>query len=152
MKRLALVAALLAGIVGTAQAASTSKTDKAAADKNGNACMFISSIGQYRALDRDKVVIWGPGRRHAYLVELTMPLFGLESSWQMATVDHDRDGRLCGFSMDRIGVRDVGRPESATIKSMTRLDEADLAALEEQYKVSLTRKKKDEEKKDEEKG
>lgn len=144
MKRLASLAAVLAGIVGVAQAAPAATTDKDDADKNGRACIFISSIGNYRSLDRDKVVIWAPGRRDAYLVELTMPLFGLDSSWQMATIDKDHDGRLCGFSGDRIGVRDIGRPESATIKSMTRLDDAALAALEQKYQVSLTRKKKDE--------
>lgn len=151
MKRVALVAALLAGILGTAHATSTSKADTPSADRNGHECLFIRSVGQYRALDRDTVVIWGPGNRDAYLVELTMPLFGLEGSWQMAMIDRDHDGRLCGFSSDRIGVRDIGRPESASIKSMSRLDDADLAALEEQYKVSLTRKKKGE-KQDEKQG
>jgi hypothetical protein len=146
MKRLALMAALLASVVGAAHASSTAKADNATAGKSGHECVFISTVGQYRALDRDKIVIWAPGRRDAYLVELTMPLFGLEGSWQMAMIDHDRDGRLCGFGMDRIGVRDVGRPESSSIKSMTLLDDAALAALEEKYQVSLTRKKKDDKK------
>jgi hypothetical protein len=146
MKRLAMIAALLASVVGAAHADSTAKADEKTADKSGNACVFISTVGQYRALDRDKIVIWAPGRRDAYLVELTMPLFGLEGSWQMAMIDHDHDGRLCGFGMDRIGIRDLGRPESSSIKSMTRLDDAALAALEQQYQVSLTRKKKEEKK------
>lgn len=146
MKRLVLIAALLAGSVGAAHAGSAPNADEPSAGRQGAACVFISSVGQYRALDRDKIVIWAPGQRNAYLVELTMPLFGLEGSWQMAMIDHDRDGRLCGFSMDRIGVRDIGRPESATIKRMSRLDDAGLTALEEQYQVSLTGKKKDEKK------
>lgn len=145
MKRLALMAAMLAGIVGTAHAASScAKADAPAVAKNGNACLFISTISNYQALDRDKVVIWGPARRDAYLVQLTMPLFGLEGSWRMATIDRDHDGRLCGFSMDRIAVRDIGHPESASIRSMTKLDAAAITQLEQQYQVSLTRKKKDE--------
>lgn len=139
MKRLALLTALFAGVLGTGHAATADQSTA----KNGNACIFINTVGQYRSIDRDKIVLWAPGRRDAYLVELSMPLFGLEGSWQMAMIDHDRDGRLCGFSMDRIGVRDIGRPESASIKSMTKLDESDLQALEAQYKVSLTRKKTD---------
>src|SRR5690606_11443328 len=133
-----------AGVLGAAHAGAATQVDKPNVDKRGNDCVFISSIGQYRALDDDKIVIWAPGRRNAYLVELTMPLFGLEGSWKMATIDRDRDGRLCGFGMDKIAVRGIGRPESATIRSMTRLDDAGLAALEEKYQVSLTRKKKDE--------
>jgi hypothetical protein len=143
MKRLVLIAALLAGSVGAAQAAATNPGKPS----GGNDCVFISSVGQYRSIDRDKLVIWAPGRRNAYLVELTMPLFGLESSWKMAVIDHDHDGRLC--SWDRIGVRDLGHPESATIRSITRLDDAQLEALEEQYHVSLTGKKKTETKSDE---
>lgn len=150
MKRLALFAAVLTGSIVAAHATSPSNADDktdVTAGKKHNECIFISSVGQYQALDRDKVVIWGPGRRDAYLVELTTPLFGLEGSWNMAMIDHDRDGRLCGFSSDRIGVRDIGRPESASIKSMTKLDEASLVTLEKQYEVSLTRKKKDEKEK-----
>jgi len=141
MKRLALLAALLAVSVGAAQAAATTNAGK---PSSGNDCVFIRSVGQYRAVDDDKIVIWAPGRRHAYLLELTMPLFGLEGSWHMAMIDHDGDGRLCTW--DRIGVRDFGQPQTATISRMTRLDDAQLAALEEKYHVSLTSKKKDEKK------
>lgn len=132
MKRLAVLAASLATITGTAHASS----EPTAKDK-GNACVFISTIGQYRVLDDHNLVIWGPGRRDAYWVQLTMPLFGLNSSFQIATIDHDHDGRLCGFGMDRIGVRDFNRPESSTISSMTRLDDAGFTSLEQKYKVKL---------------
>jgi Family of unknown function (DUF6491) len=139
MKRLALIAALASGVMTCVMAGTPS------ADKRGNACIFISSVGQYRSLDRDKIVIWAPGRRDAYLVELSMPLFGLENSWQMAMIDNDRDGRLCGFSMDRIGIRDLGRPESSSIKSMSRLTDEELGALEQQYNVQLQSKTKNNE-------
>ena len=135
MNRLVLFAALLASVAGAAQASSTTS-----AKDNGNACIFISTIGQYRALDDRNVVIWAPGRRDAYLVELAMPLFSLRSSFELATIDHDRDGRLCGFGMDRIGVRDFDRPETSTIARMTRLDEAGMTALEQKYDVKLRSK------------
>ena len=141
MKRLALLSVLLA-VVGSA-GATASQENKEEAKKVGNECVFIRTVGNYQPIDRDKVVIWAPGRRDAYLAELSMPLFGLKSAWNMAMIDRDMDGRLCGFSSDRIGVRDVGHPESATIVSMRRLDAEQLAALEEKYDVSLTRKKKD---------
>jgi len=139
MKRLALMISLLAAVTG-AHAASSPTPPK----KNGSACVFINTVGQYRVLDRSNVVIWAPGRRDAYLAELSMPLFALESSFQLAMIDNDHDGRLCGFSMDRLGVRDFGRPESASIRSMTKLDDAGLAQLEEKYQVQLRRKKQEE--------
>ena len=142
MKRLALALTLLATLA-TAQATTSTPPPK----KDGNACVFINSVGQYRALDLNNVVIWAPGRRDAYLVELSMPLFSLESSFQLAMIDNDRDGRLCGFSMDRIGVRDFGHPETASIRSMTRLDDAGLAQLEEKYQVQLRSKKKQQDEK-----
>jgi Family of unknown function (DUF6491) len=137
MKSFALIAALFVGTFAGAQASSAPS-----ASKHGNACIFINSVGQYRVLDRDSVVIWAPGRRNAYLVELNMPLFGLEGAWQMAMIDHDRDGRLCGFGFDRLGVRDQSRPESSTIKTMSKLDDTQLAALEEQFDVKLRSSKK----------
>ena len=135
MKRFALTIALLASI-GTAGATSAT-TPK----KDGNDCVFIRSVGQYRVLDRSNVVIWAPGRRDAYLLELSMPLFGLKSAMQVAMIDRDHDGRLCGFNMDRIGVRDFGTPETSSIRSMSKLGDEDIVQLEEKYGVQLKSKK-----------
>jgi hypothetical protein len=139
MKRLILTA-VLASIVSSAGATAATKPDVTTGKKT-NECVFIRSVSNYQPIDRDKVVIWGPARRDAYLAELTMPLFNLKGSWHIAVVDHDHDGRLCGFSSDKISVRDGSIHESASIKAMTKLTEAELATLEEHYNVSLTRKK-----------
>jgi hypothetical protein len=136
MKRLVLLSTLIAASVGLANATSAT-SDK----KIGNECVFMSSVGNYRVLDNNNLVIWAPGRRNAYLVELSFPLFSLDSSFQMAMIDRDHDGRLCGSGFDRIGVRDFGHPETASIRSMTRLDDAGIVQLEEKYKVQLKSKK-----------
>lgn len=145
MKNLLLGLSLLA-VFGVAQAAQA-----APEKKRGDTCIFISQINHYQALDRDEIVLFGPGSNNAYLVELTMPLMGLEGSWKMATIDRDRDGRLCAFGRDRIGTSDLGMKESSSIKSISRLDIDELRALEEKYHVSLVRKPK-EEKQDREEG
>ena len=144
MKRLGLLAAVLTGYFGIAHATTTTtkQVDSPITAQKGSECVFIRTVGNYQVIDRDKVVIWAPGRRDAYLARLSMPLFGLKGSWQMAMIDHDMDGQLCGFSSDRIGVRDLGHPESASIVSMIRLDAAGLAELEQQYDVSLTKAEK----------
>lgn len=136
MKRLALAVAILAGTMGVANATSATPPKQ-----NGNECIFIRTVGNYRVLDDRNLVIWAPGRRDAYHVELSMPLFSLNSSFQMAMIDRDHDGRLCGFSMDRIGVRDFGHPESSSIRSMTKLDKAGIIDLEQKFKTELRSKK-----------
>ena len=136
MNRFIFAAAVISASLGTASATSTT-TPK----RDGNDCVFISTVGQYRVLDRSTVVIWAPGRRDAYLVELSFPLFGLQSSMQMAMIDNDHDGRLCGFSMDKIGVRDFGKPETASIRSMSKRGDEQIVQLEEKYGVQLKSKK-----------
>ena len=133
---IALSISIAAASIGTANATSAT-TPK----KDGNDCVFIRTVGQYRVLDRSNVVIWAPGRRDAYLLELSMPLFGLKSSMQVAMIDRDHDGRLCGFSMDRIGVRDFGQAETSSIRRMNKLGDEDIVQLEEKYGVQLKSKK-----------
>jgi hypothetical protein len=111
----------------------------AAPDKN--ACIFSRSIQDFRPLDRNKLVVWGPSRRDAYLVELSMPLPQLKFAHELAVVDRNHDGRLCGYGMDRIVVVDAGMREPSTVSGITLLDDARLAELEQQYGVKLTRHK-----------
>ena len=103
----AIVAAAGIGIGASADASATSTR----ASKND--CVWTRSINDFTALDRNKVVIWGPGRR-AYLVELSMPLPELKFANRLAFVDRNHDGMLCGFGMDRIVVADssVGVPHA----------------------------------------
>lgn len=136
MKRLATAVAIFAASLGVANATSATSPKKLGGD-----CIFISTVGNYRVLDDQNLVIWAPGRRDAYHVQLNSPLFSLNSSFQMAMIDRDHDGRLCGFSTDRIGVRDFGHPESASIRSMSKLDKAGIIELEQKYKTELRSKK-----------
>lgn len=140
MKNTLVFAAVLtaAGIsIGASANASTSTH----AGKND--CVFTSAIHDFRPLDRNKMVIYGPGRK-AYLVELSMPMPELKFANRLAFVDRNHDGMLCGYGMDRIVVADsgIGFRTPSTILGMQRLDDAGLAQLEEQYDVRLTRKKK----------
>ncbi|MGH8239934.1 MAG: DUF6491 family protein [Steroidobacteraceae bacterium] len=141
MKNTLLFAAIFAaagiGIGASADASATSTR----AGKND--CVWTRSINDFTALDRNKVVVWGPGRR-AYLVELSMPLPELKFAYRLAFVDRNHDGMLCGFGMDRIVVADSSAAfrTPSTILGMTRLDDAGIAQLEEQYDVRLSRKKK----------
>ena len=141
MKNTFVFAAALA-VAGTSIGASANASTASHAGKND--CVFTSAINDFKPLDRNKMVIYGPGRK-AYLVELSMPLPELKFANRLAFVDRNHDGMLCGYGMDRIIVADsgFGLRTPSTILGMQRLDAAALAQLEQQYDVRLTRKKKD---------
>ncbi len=134
-----LVFAAVVAAAGISMAASAA----AATTRAGkNDCVFTRAIHDFKPLDRSKMVIYGPGRK-AYLVELSMPLPELKFANRLAFVDRDHNGMLCGYGMDRIVVADsLAFRTPSTILGMTRLDDAGIAQLEEQYDVRLTRKKK----------
>ena len=140
MKNTFMFAAALAA-AGISIGASANASTSTHAGKND--CVFTSSIHDFKPLDHNKMVIFGPGRK-AYLVELSMPLPELKFANRLAFVDRNHDGMLCGYGMDRIVVADsgIGFRTPSTILGMQRLDDAGLAQLEEQYDVRLTRKKK----------
>ena len=131
----AVLAALGLGAGASAHAAATR------ASKND--CVFTRSIYDFKALDRNNLVIWAPSRSKAYLVELSMPLPEIKFANRLAFVDRNHDGMLCGYGMDRIVVADSSAAfrTPSTILGMTRLDDAGIAQLEEKYDVRLTRKK-----------
>jgi hypothetical protein len=134
MRKTAMFLGLMAACAGAGAAA-----DKPAA-ASSNECVFVRSIQDFKPLDRNHLVIWSPGRRNAYLVKLAGSTSDLRFAHSLAVIDRNRDGRLCGYGMDRIVVADLSFPHSATVLGMTRLNEERIAALEEQYDVRLTRK------------
>lgn len=146
MKNAFMLAALVAagidlGGAPSAHATTNQATTDSTSRAGKNECVFTRSIYDFKALDRNNLVIWAPSRSKAYLVELSMPLPELKFANRLALVDRNHDGMLCGYGMDRIVVADSSFAQPSTILGMTRLDAAGLAQLEEKYAVRLTRKK-----------
>lgn len=144
MKRTLVFAAhigLAIALTAGASAQASTSTDTSHAGKNE--CVFARTIHDFKVLDRDKMIIWAPTRNKAYLVELSMPMPELKFANTIAVVDRNHDGMLCGYGMDRIIAADSspGFRTPATVMGMKRLNDADLAQLEQQYDVRLTRKK-----------
>ena len=141
MKRTLVFAAVAIAMAAGASAQASTTTDTSRA---GNSeCVFARTIYDFKVLDRNKMIIWAPTRSKAYLVELSMPMPELKFANTIAFVDRNHDGMLCGYGMDRIVVADSspGFRTPATVMGMKRLNDADLAQLEQQYDVRLTRKK-----------
>jgi hypothetical protein len=141
MKNTVLFAALAIGMTMGAGAHATAANTTS---RNDNECVFARTIYDFKPLDRNKVVIWAPTRSKAYLLELSMPMPELKFANRVAFVDRNHDGMLCGYGMDRLIVADTspGFRTPATIMGLKRLDDTELAQLEQQYNVKLTRGKK----------
>lgn len=127
-----LLACLLASTPGWAAAADQAKPAKV----DENACTWFRTIDDWRRLDDRNLIVWA-SRREAYHVALTMPLFDLGTASSIGFIDHNHDGRLCGFGMDEIVVPHSPVFNTSTIASMTRLDDAGMAALAQQYNIKL---------------
>lgn len=139
MKITLIAASIIVAIAGAPAEATRNSDPLPAAPKDE--CVFVRSISSWRVLDRRNVVLFTGNANRAYLAQLGMPASDLTYAFKVAFIDHDRDGQLCGRSLDK--VQAVGSPvgQPATITSMTRLDEAALQELEARYDVKLTRKR-----------
>jgi hypothetical protein len=115
-------------------AAEPAKADAPAADNN--ACTWVSSIDDWRELDNRNLIVWA-SRTEFYHLELSAPLIDLGSAESLAFGDHNHDGRVCGYGMDEVIVPHSTAFGRATIISMTRLDDAGLTQLAEQYHIKL---------------
>lgn len=135
VRHILLFCGLLAAALGAHAASDASKKP------SSNECVFVRSIHDFKALDRNHLVIWAPGRRNAYLVETAGGASDLKFAHRLALVDRNGDGRLCGYGMDRIVVADFSYPFPATVMGVTRLDAQRIAQLEEKYNVRLTRQR-----------
>jgi len=139
-----LLAALVTGAV--LAACKATPADDSSAGRASADCLFFRTVYDWQPLDDTNLVIWAPSRNQMYHVKLTMPLIGLRFAHTIAFVDADRDMRLCAFGRDSLSYRDGSMSQRSTIFSMDRLEPPAVAALEEKYKVKLTRDSKRKEK------
>lgn len=131
---LSLVVAVPAFADDEKQASTTNKDD--------NDCLFFRTVQNWRVLDDRHLVIWAPGQNDPYLLATLNSVWNLKSQEQLAFIDGNHDGRLCGFGGDAIATtNNPGWNDKATIASVRRLDDAALAQVSEQYKVKLDRKR-----------
>ena len=86
-------------------------------DLNGSDCIWIRTIRDYTPLSNESLLIHASGKR-SYYVRLSIPGFGLKSSFQLAT--RSRDDRLCPYGGDSI-IFDRFAGGEARIHSISRL-------------------------------
>jgi len=123
----ASVLAALAGCSGTAEREPSSmRTTSISTD-----CFNVSLARDFRYLDDHNLIVYAPGRQ-GYHVELARSCFGLRHQTRLAL--RSRTDRFCGFAGDAVIV-DGGFPESCSVLSVRRLDDAALDALIAQFET-----------------
>jgi hypothetical protein len=126
---------LLGGMFATGSQAADNKP------KDHHDCVFARTPQSWRVLDDTHLVIWAPTQKDAYLLELMTPLQDLNFTAKLAFIDRDNNGMICGDGSDQIAVPDSTGPSwPARIIAMHHLDNDELQALSEQYKVQLSPK------------
>jgi hypothetical protein len=92
-------------------------------------CAFHSTISDFRPLDDRHVVLYGPGRRKAYLAEFALGCFDVGRQVSLAFVDGDGNGQLCGFGRDSVAYRALGTVEHCRITALEELTDERREAL-----------------------
>jgi hypothetical protein len=110
-------------------------------------CVFFSTTYDWRALNELNMVLWAPNKHQAYHVGLTQPVAGLRFANALAFIDGNGDRLFCSYGGDAIATDKVGVLEKSSIHFIKQLDADDIANLEKQYKVDLSRKQPDQKKK-----
>ncbi len=98
-----------------------------------DACVFQSSIGGFKALDDSHVILYDDvGNKNAYLASVTPGCFDLLHQDNLAAVDGDGNGQICGYGRDSIAYRQFGRMEDCRVMTLEKLTDERLAAVLEQ--------------------
>lgn len=98
----------------------------------GTDCIFFHSIYDWRAVDRENLIIWAPNRQSPYLVSLDRSCDGLLFTDTIA-LSSTLDGRLCAFGRDAV----IVQHDRCPIGAISKLSKDQL-----EYLDSLKRKKK----------
>jgi hypothetical protein len=116
------LAASMGLLVAFAACAQTGQATRKEAEPVHNDCMFARLLRDWRPLDDEHLLLFGPGHT-AYLVQLVRPAFDLSFNDFIGV--YDRDGSICPFGGDAVVIRGP-MPERISIRSMQRLDDAQL--------------------------
>jgi hypothetical protein len=91
-------------------------------------CLFTTVVSDWSDLDREHLILYGPGRRDPYLVQLTFPSNDLSFNMAIGVLDGDHNARICGYGFDAILIPG-GMPDRITINSIKKLTKAEAEKL-----------------------
>jgi len=102
---------------------------KAGPSSSAEDCMFSTFVNDWAPVDKERFILYGPGRHDAYLGRLAIPAIDMNLSLRMMVVDDDRNGRICGQSLDSVTFPDPVIPGKIFIKSLKKITEEEAEAL-----------------------
>lgn len=106
-----------------------------------DACVFQSAITGFQPLDDSHVILYdGVGNKHEYIAEITPGCFDLSHQVNLAAIDGDGNGQICGFGRDNLAYEQFGRTESCRITTLELLTEEGLAKVREKEAKKKSRK------------
>jgi len=86
-------------------------------------CVFQRTIEDFDAISDNYVVLYGMGRRKAYLAEISGGCFDVKNRSALAAVDGDRNGQICGFGRDSVAYQNLGMVENCRILGLEELSD-----------------------------
>lgn len=95
-------------------------------DISGNDCIINRGIRDYDVLNRQNLIIYGPGG-NAYHVELTIPANNLDNEISIGIYE-DGDGRICPYGRDAILV-DGPIPQRIQIRNIDAVNDEEVDML-----------------------
>lgn len=93
----------------------------------GNDCFQRGNVRDFKSLDRKRLVVFAPSRKHPYLVEVSPTCIGLKFSETIAF--QSRDSRICPFGGDDLLVE----RSRCSIVSISRLDSIEYEMVKARY-------------------
>ena len=91
-------------------------------------CLFTTVVSDWSDLDREHLLLYGPGRHDPYLVQLNFPSNDLTFNVAIGVLDGDHNGRICGYGFDAILIPG-GMPDRITISSIQKLTKVEAEKL-----------------------
>jgi Family of unknown function (DUF6491) len=90
-------------------------------------CLIASAVEDWTPLDDERLIIFGAGRK-AFLATLVFPSPDLRFGFQIAIVDGDNNGRICGHGSDAVVVDNATVPGRLVIQSLQPLEKSEVDA------------------------
>ena len=86
-------------------------------------CVLHATISGIEPLDDRHIVLFGDGRRIAYLAEMDAGCFNIEMQTMFAAVDGDGNGKICGDGRDSLAYRRVNLVQNCLIVGLEELSD-----------------------------
>jgi len=105
--------------------------------RRANDCAAFNPSYEWRALDDRNLAFWVPDEPLPYHAQLSRSTPELLTTSQLAFIDGDRDGRLCGAGLD--AVIEGSSAARVSIDALAKLNKKGVARVQKEFRMTLKR-------------